>query len=273
MKKHFLLLALASALAVAGCGNGDTDTPDGGNNNHPDGGEGGGKPDGGEPDGGKPPPEAHHKLTTRPLLGGMSAKNLILDPFVTPDESLEHFIGLTFQGQTPSEYKLSRQTFSDAPMGVAVPLIALPRAGGTVAKFEVLSPFPGTAAATASIWVAATDSTGKSVAFSEAAKDLVAAVLPEDDASKSFPLAAKDKPVKLGAQSWQKLEADIAVPQGGFFTLASKSTTWRYLLQAPQVVEGSADANRAPPWVRRDPQEAAAIAAYVRIARTKRPHR
>jgi hypothetical protein len=273
MKKLLLLLGFAGALAALGCSSSDTDKPDGGK---PDGGEGGSAPDGGSPDGG--PPVAKHNATTRTLLGGTSTKNLLLDPFVTTDLSLEHFIPLTTHGLDIESFRLPRQILSQAPAGVAFPVAVIPLVGSVgsgIEKLQIIAPIPGSASITASVWVAAIEG-DKPVGFSTAAADLVVVLLPNDQPTKSFPLAPIGKPVTLGQTSWVKLELKgaTAFSEGGWFSISTTSNKFTFKVQAPEVVPmESAAENVVPDSVARNTGDALAVAKYAEIVHRPKPQR
>ena len=261
--------ALAGALAVAGCSSNDSNAPDGGG---PDGGEGGGVPDGGPHDGG-----AHHKLTSRGLLG-TSTRNLLLDPFVTTDTSLGHFIGLAFYGNGGSynNYAPNREMQSLAPAGVALPIAdldALGKLGSGFDKLQIIAPLPGGSTAfEAAIWVSAGDADGKPVAFVEAEKELSVTLLPNDQPTKAYPLVSSGKPVTFGKRSWVKLAlaAPVHMPEGGWFSIASSSPKWSFEVQAPEVTPSGAPGALPPAHsIARGSRDSAALAGYAEIVRRK----
>jgi hypothetical protein len=275
MNKHFLLAGILGALLVSGCGGGDSPTPDGGtpDGGRPDGGEGGGQPDGGE--------VKHELAPPRPLLG-TSAQNLLLDPLVTTDQSLEHFIGIVvLGGQSYAGYQAPRAIHSQSPAGVALPVATVDTLGNIQAgatRLQVVAPLPGSSSPLeASVWVSAGDAAKAPASFSDAAKDLVVSLLPNDKPTKTYPLAVSGKPVTLAGRSWVKftLPAAVSMPQGGWFSMTTVSAKWTYELQAPEVVTSAAhaDAKSAPASVvvDRDPADAVALSAYVEIARHHRP--
>ena len=275
MNKLFFLAGALGALLVTGCSSGDSQKPDGGSPDAgmPDGGEGGGQPDGGQP-------EVKHELTTRPLLG-TSPQNLLLDPLVTTDGSLEHFISLVVLGGGSYQENQPLRAFQSlSPAGVALPVsdVARPAAiqpGAT--RLEIVAPMPGSASPLeASVWVSAGDSDKKAVAFSTAASDFVVALLPNDKPTKTYPLAVSGKPVELGGRSWVKfaLPAAVSMPEGGWFSMTTTSVKWTYQVQAPEVVTSTGnDAKPAgePLVVARDPAEATVLSAYTEIARRHPP--
>lgn len=276
MNGHFLLAGLLGALLVTGCSSGDTQTPDGGSPDAgmPDGGEGGGMPDGGGPS------EVKHELASpRPLLG-TSPQNLLLDPLVTTDMSLEHFVGIVvLGGQSYIAYQAPRAIVSQSPAGVALPVasvdtVADAQPGAT--RLQIVSPLPGSASPLeASVWVSAGDATKAPAPFSGAAADLVVSLFPNDKPTKSYPLAVSGKPVELGGRSWVKftLPAAVSMPEGGWFSMTTTSAKWTYELQAPEVVTSAphADAKSKPVVAPRDPADAVALSAYADIARRHQP--
>ncbi len=277
MNRHFLLAGLLGALLVTGCSSGDTQTPDGGSPDagRPDGGEGGGMPDGG-------PTDVKHELAApRPLLG-TSPQNLLLDPLVTTDQSLEHFVGIVvLAGQSYIAYQAPRAIVSQSPAGVALPVASvdiLANVGSGVSRLQIVSPLPGSASPLeASVWVSAGDATKAPAPFSGAASDLIVSLFPNDKPTKSYPLAISGKPVELGGRSWVKftLPAAVSMPEGGWFSMTTLSAKWTYQLQAPEVVTSAqhADAKSkpAPVVIERDPADAVALSAYADIARRHRP--
>jgi hypothetical protein len=270
MKRHLLLLALATAaFALPACSSNDSTNPDGG---MPDGGgNGGGMPDGGNHPGPK------HKLTTRDLLG-MPVQNLLLDPFVSTDLSYGHFVDIVFAvgGQSYETGLPDRMFLSRSPSGVALPILSIAPAADIqvgLDKSQVISPFAGGSVPfDAAVWVSAGKGK-KPVTFSEAAHDLVVTLLPNDKPTSSYPLVVSGKPVDLDGRSWVRLalKSPASMPEGGWFSIVNQSSKWTFEVQAPQVTPSSGKGPFPPPDViARGDRDGAALAAYVEITRRKR---
>jgi hypothetical protein len=213
-------------------------------------------------------------LTTRSLLG-TSTRNLLLDPFVTPDLSWGHFVGLLVPGMGthPDVVTPKRAYVSQAPAGVAAPIASIaaiqaidPASTGV----ELLAPIPGGACSfDASIWVSAADSAGAPVDDALATKAIGASLLPNDEAEHAYPLA-KEKELVLGGRRWERLALPHAVPlpRGGWFVVAITSRSIAVELQAPEVVPAPPPQPSLPAITAlRTADDVAALRAYVEATR------
>jgi hypothetical protein len=213
-------------------------------------------------------------LTTRSLLG-TSTRNLLLDPFVTPDLSWGHFVGLLVPGMDthPDVMTPKRAYVSQSPAGVAAPVASIgaikaidPGSTGV----ELLAPIPGGACSfDASVWVSAADPEGAPVDDALATKAIGASLLPNDEPEHAYPLT-KDKELVLGGRRWTKLALPNAVrmPRGGWFVIAITSRSISVELQAPEVVPAPPpEPSFAAITALRTSDDIAALRAYIEATR------
>jgi hypothetical protein len=213
-------------------------------------------------------------LTTRPLLG-TSTRNLLLDPFVTPDLSWGHFVGLLVPGMGthPDVVTPKRAYVSQSPEGVAAPVASIgaiqaidPGSTGV----ELLAPIPGGACSfDASVWVSAADPAGAPIDDASVTKAIGASLLPNDEPEHAYPLA-KDKELVFGGRRWARLTLPNAVrmPRGGWFVIAITSRSISVELQAPEVVPAPPpEPSFAAIMALRTADDIAALRAYVDATR------
>jgi hypothetical protein len=246
---HDGLLALILALAFAsGCGGTSSATADGG---HEDGGHDAAtdaKADSSDSSDATPIRVA----TTRGLLP-TSVQNLLLDPFVTYDESWGHFdqVDPVTDGFCAP---IVREILSQSPVGVA----------GAVAKVsvqghctEILAPFPGAAkgSASAEMWISLSDATGAPLPFPSAHDldgvikvELLPNYLPSQTPQTVYPLevvsaspiAPSDGgplPVTIAGRQWGLVAASrVSLPQGGWFVITLVNPTDSFYLAGAEVV-------------------------------------
>jgi hypothetical protein len=217
-------------------------------------------------------------LASRSLLG-TSTRNLLLDPFVTPDLSWGHFVGLLLPGVgTRFDIAIPKRAFiSQAPAGVAAPVASVGPTGAfdqASTGVQLIAPIPGGACLFhASVWVAATDPSGAPVEDSAFAKAIAATLLPNDEPREAYPLArTADAPLVLAGRRWVKLALPrpVPMPEGGWFSIAITSRSLAVDLQAPEVVPASAPEPPAPAITAvRTADERAALRAYVEVTRRR----
>jgi hypothetical protein len=195
-------------------------------------------------------------LTTRPLLP-TTPNDLLLDPFITSDESWGHFravIPATDPDETVGDCPLlSRQILSASPTGVSAPAILVNPAvlSASTGCTSILAPFAGsTEPVHAQIWVSLSDSSGNPVSFPPAAAAgqktldgtltvaLLPNALPSGATLPSFPLEPSGPPVTLAGREWGQLALPTAVPipKGGWFAITLKNPDAALYLAGPQVV-------------------------------------
>jgi hypothetical protein len=213
-------------------------------------------------------------LTSRPLLG-TSTRNLLLDPFVTPDLSWGHFVGLLVPGMGahPDVATPKRAYVSQSPAGVAAPVASIAAIQGIdpgSTGVELLAPIPGGACSfVASIWVSAADPAGAPVDDALATKAIGASLLPNDEPDHAYPLV-KEKELVLAGRRWARLTLPHAVPmpRGGWFVIAITSRNISVELQAPEVVPAPPPGPSLPAIMAlRTADDIAALRAYVEATR------
>jgi len=268
--RHLTLVLAPALLALAGC----PSSP------HAVMGELDGGSDGGDAgDSGAPVRTA----TTRALLP-TSLENLLLDPFVTADTSLGHFVGLVLPtvGASYQELTAGRAFVSQAPAGVAAPVAVLAALVGygsptPVTSGEILAPFPGgTAPFSAQVWVSAGDASGKPVPFATGGKGIAVSLLPNDSTLPAYALTVSGAPVELDGREWVllALATPVAVTEGGWFSIVIDDVNASFQLQAPQVTPATAGAGggagpRTTPRTERDREAVAAYAVLTQRSRRR----
>jgi hypothetical protein len=270
---HTLALVLAPALlalALAGCGSspsavmGETD---GGSDAGSDAGDDGGA--------------VVRKATTRALLP-TAVTNLLLDPFVTSDTSLGHFVGVLLPAAAANyvEFTPVRSFVSQAPVGVAGPIAVLAPittyGEPSATSAQILAPFPGgTASFDAQIWVSAGDAAGMPVPFATGGKGFAVSLLPNDTSLPAYPLAVSGTPVELAGREWVlfALATPVAVVQGGWFSIVVDDVKASFQVQAPQVTPAGAMGG-SPRTTPRTERDRVALEAYTALThRRRRPRR
>jgi hypothetical protein len=235
-------------------------------------------------------------LTTRALLP-TPVNSLLIDPFVTYDESWGHFRAVVpaveaaeTGGDCPS---LTREFVSASAAGIAAPAVlvnptVLPVSTGCTA---IIAPFVGSSEpVTAQIWVSLSDAAGAPVAFPSVTDAGMAtidgfvtvAILPNTVPSSlppaSYPFEVlPPAPVTAGGRQWGLLglRTAVAIPDGGWFAITFKSQSGGLYLAAPAVVPTGASqiVQRAAPRRPMTEIERGAMLQYGRLLQTRRPPR
>jgi hypothetical protein len=211
-------------------------------------------------------------LTTRPLLP-TAVNNLLLDPFVTGDEALGHFLGAFVLGSTSGKaFPLERVVLSRSPIGVTAPIVrtgALSKVGGGAASFVIIAPFPGGSTPfSARIWVSAGDVNGAPVAFDKGSSGLVVALQPNDKPNQHYVLERDEKTPAQVLDQWEwvrlELKSGVDVPEGGWFTILVNDENATFRFAAPEVTPNAPSHGKARSAARGE-AERAAIAIYSEL--------
>ncbi len=255
MKSQTLTLGLLlSLLAPASCSSSSPASSSGGSTGGGDAGS----------DAGEEAGAPLRTATTRALLA-TSVENLLLDPFVTTDTSLGHFVGvvLPISGTNYQLYTPDRSFVSQAPAGVAAPvaIVALSASDGSplpATGVQIVAPFPGgTPLFSAQVWASVGDAKGNPVSFATGGNVLEVSLLSNDASQPAYPLTVSGSPVELDGRQWVllALAAPVAMPQGGWFSIVLDDIDATFQLQAPQVTPAGAPAvggMRTTPRTERD---------------------
>ena len=225
--------------------------------------------------------------TTRALLA-TPVDNLLLDPFVTSDTSLGHFVGvlLPFVNDDYQGFTIGRSFVSQAPAGVTAPVAVvsslMPGSSSTpVTSEQIVAPFPGgTAPFNAQVWASAGDAKGAPVTFAAGGGSLKVSLLPNDLSQPAYLLTVTGSPVELDGRQWVLLALATPVPmtQGGWFSIVVDDVDASFQLQAPQVTPatgmdggGGGSSPRTTPRTERDSRVLEAYVALTRRARRRAP--
>jgi hypothetical protein len=223
--------------------------------------------------------------TTRALLA-TPVDNLLLDPFVTSDTSLGHFVGvlLPIVNGNYQSFTAGRSFVSQAPAGVAAPVGVIPALASDssatpVTSGQIVAPFPGgTAPFNAQVWASASDATGAPVTFAAGGGSLKVSLLPNDLSQPAYVLTVTGSPVELDGRQWVLLALATPVPmtQGGWFSIFIDSASSSFQLQAPQVTPATgasmdSDGGGSPRTTPRTERDSRVLEAYVAL--THRPRR
>jgi len=176
-------------------------------------------------------PPVTRTMTTRPLYG-TSTKNLLLDTFATSDESWGHFF--PFYPGSKNDLVLVRLFMSDAPGGVTAPVAALRNlassAGGASTARLVAEFIGGSGSLMASVYVSASDASGKPIAYASVASKLEVAIYPPAAKTKIVLERDDTQTLQIGDREWARLAfaAPSPVAEGGWFEvdIHDLSTSW-----------------------------------------------
>jgi hypothetical protein len=269
-------LALAVAplvICVQGCGSGV-----------------GASADGGLRDGGRDAPEdvvdarseaPVRVAITRGLLP-TAVENLLLDPFVTYDDSWGHFypVGAVFGSACPA---FDRELVSQSPVGIAGVVVKVTPGSCS----ELVAPMSGTATGSvrAQVWISLSDADGAPLPFPPHDLDALVKVelMPNYLASQTpqpvyaldpvtvSPISPSDGgslPMTIAGRQWGLVAATgIPFPQGGWFAVTA--TSGSLLLAGPEVVSTDTVAlarGRSRPMTDRDRE---VISEYRRVVHTQ----
>jgi hypothetical protein len=194
-------------------------------------------------------------LTTRALLPSVT-NDLLLDPFITADQSWGHFRAVVPKAN-PADTNggcplLARELMSASPIGVSAPAelvnpSVLPASTGCT---SILAPFVGsTEPVHAQIWVSLSDASGNAVPFPTGSdgertldRYLTVALLPNSlptaASLPAYPLEPSGPPIVLAGRQWGQLalSATAPIPQGGWFAITLNKPDGGLYLAGPQVV-------------------------------------
>ena len=251
-----------------------------------------------EPPDASPPTDAGpvRTLTTRALLP-TPVNSLLMDPFVTADESWGHFRAVVPSidpadtgGDCPY---IARELMSASPVGISAPTLlvsptVLPPSYGCTA---ILAPCVGSSeTVSAQLWVSVLDATGAPVGSTDggaAGVDAYLSVallpnsLPSGPTQPSYPLTlSSTAPVAIGGKVWVVLElaSPVAMPDGGWFSITIVKTDAQLYFAGPEVVPTAAGqiAHRPSSITTgrsMTDRERGAIAQYGRLRDTRPPRR
>jgi hypothetical protein len=223
--------------------------------------------------------------TTRGLLP-TSVKSLLLDPFVTYDESWGHFDSL--DPTTDDECApIVRELMSQSPIGIAGAVANVSLRGRCT---QILAPLSGASKGSvdAEMWISLSDASGAPLPFPTHGLDasikveLVPNYLPTQTPQDVYPLepvsvspiSPSDSgalPVTIAGREWG-LVAVSAVPftQGGWFVVTLVSETGSFYLAGPEVVPTTTVSLLRPHFRAMTDADRAATAGYARVVRTHR---
>jgi len=226
--------------------------------------------------------------TTRALLP-TSVENVLLDPFITSDESWGHFVSVNpgAGGDAAPTFcnALVREVLSQSPIGVSGSVIfATARAGtSTAGCTEILAPFVGGLASDrfmAQILVSRVDTSGAPVPLSTGAHGLDEVVtvtllpnyLPSDAPQVAYPFAVtKAAPTTIDGRQWGvlALPEPVALPKGGWFSIHLAGSSGSVFLAAPEVVATTTVPLSDAPHRQITSIERAALLEYARRAHVR----
>jgi hypothetical protein len=245
-----MALLVGLPLLFCGCNSGAAGGADGGEHD-----TGAGMPD---VHVGKPPREGGAEAaapirtaTTRSLLP-TSVQNLLLDSFLTGDESWGHFRAIIppLPDGGPSVcQELVREYLSQSPAGVSGPAVLATASTGSMSAgcTQILAPFPGvTSTATADMWVSLSDAKGAPLPFPTDTHGLDAVLevtllpnyLPTDTPQPTYGLESKGAPMVIAGREWGQvaLSAPAPLTKGGWFSITLVNLEDSFYLAAPEVV-------------------------------------
>jgi hypothetical protein len=207
---------------------------------------------------GKPPKEGGTEAappirtaTTRSLLP-TSVQNLLLDPFLTGDESWGHFRAIIPpppSGSLSVCQELVREYLGQSPAGVSGPAVLATASTGSKSAgcTQILAPFPGvTSTATADMWISLSDAKGAPLPFPTDAHGLDAVLevtllpnyLPTDTPQPTYGLESKGAPTVIAGREWGQvaLAAPAPLTKGGWFSITLVNLEDSFYFAAPEVV-------------------------------------
>jgi hypothetical protein len=223
--------------------------------------------------------------TTRGLLP-TSVESLLLDPFVTSDQSWGHFAAvdpLTSKICAP----LQREILSQSPVGVAGAVVVTKVRGNCS---EILAPLSGATAGSvnAQIWISLNDATGGPLPFPTEGLDelikveLVPNYLPSQSPQTVYPLSVVSVspispadggtlPLTITGREWGLLALSAApFAQGGWFVITLLDKTSSLDLAGPEVVPTSTVSLSRPHSRAMTDADRAVVMGYERARETHR---
>jgi hypothetical protein len=191
--------------------------------------------------------------TTRGLLP-TSVENLLLDPFVTADQSWGHFAAANPKTDKVCDV-LNRTLMSQSPVGIAGVVVTASVKGGCT---EILAPLSGASkgSVNAQVWISLSDATGAPLPFPMNDDELDASIqvalvpnfLPSQAPQVVYPLGAVSVspvspadgaalPLTIAGRQWGLVALSGApLTQGGWLVISLVSTESSFLLAGPEVV-------------------------------------
>jgi hypothetical protein len=197
-------------------------------------------------------PDAPVRVATTRGLSPTSVENLLLDPFVTSDQSWGHFVAANPRADKVCDV-LDRTLMSQSPVGIAGVVVSAAVKGSCT---EILAPLSGASKGSvdAQVWISLSDATGAPLPFPM--NDLDASIkvalmpnyLPTQAPQVVYPLEAVSVspispadgatvPLTIAGRQWGLVALSGApLTQGGWLVISLVSTEGSFLLAGPEVV-------------------------------------